>query len=211
MPDDENVNPGSSYSWDVDATDDDITGTLTFSLVSVSPEPTNDFSIDTTTGVVSWNPTCDDIDDGDTTYTITVSVNDGCTTVQDSFTVTLLAEQCPGIVNGKIRQHNGNGYGQATAHFKNINTGDYYFDVADGNGDYSIDLPSGSYVFWADKLTGKCASSIGYYADNISLPQYPNGYICITVSAGSNITYDIWVNNIDKHDACPSPPINACQ
>ena len=42
-----------------------------------------------------WDPTCDDIIGRvDTTYTITVEVDDGCDTAQDSFDVTLYAEPC---------------------------------------------------------------------------------------------------------------------
>jgi len=97
-----NPNPTEPYSWEVTATDDPILGTLEFSLVSVEPAPSNDFSVNTTDGEVSWDPTCDDIIDGvDTAYTITVEVDDGCDTTQDSFEVTLLAELCGEIPPGE--------------------------------------------------------------------------------------------------------------
>ncbi len=89
-------NPPSPYSWTVTASDSDgILGTLEFSLDSVSPTPTSAFSIDASSGVVSWDPDCADIDGRvDTTYTITVSVSDGCDTDTASFKVTLDAEDC---------------------------------------------------------------------------------------------------------------------
>jgi len=93
MPDNESINPGESASWDVNASDVN-NDSLTFTLVSVAPEPTNDFSINATTGLVSWDPTCEDIGDGDTTYTITVSVSDGCAPDEGNFVITLLSEQC---------------------------------------------------------------------------------------------------------------------
>ncbi len=216
MPDDDSVNPGGSYSWTVTASDDNIKDSLSFSLVSVVPTPTNSFSIDPSSGEISWNPTCDDIVNGaDTTYLITVEVDDGCITVQGSFEITLLAEQCPGTVEGKICQHNGNGYGQAWAHFRNIETDVVYSaQGAPGSGNYSIDLPAGDYVLWADKHTGsQCPTSIGYDTSGGNPIQDPNGWICLTVSSGGMHYYDIWVNNSEgSHPGpCLQPPSDACE
>ena len=96
LPLDVSVDPGGSYSWSVTGSDPDgILGTLSYSLVSVVPIPTNDFTVDPTSGEISWDPTCDDIKDRiDTVYTVTVEVDDGCATAQDSFNVTLNAEPC---------------------------------------------------------------------------------------------------------------------
>jgi len=216
MPDNASVDPGASYSWSVTASDDGIKEPLSFSLVSVVPTPTNNFSVDPTSGEISWNPTCDDIVGGaDTTYTITIEVDDGCTTVQGSFEVTLLAEQCPGVVEGKICQHNGNGYGQAWAHFRNIETDVVYNSQgAPGSGNYSIELPAGDYVLWADKPTGsQCPTSIGYDTSGGNSIQDPNGWICLTVSSGGMHYYDIWVDNSEgSHPGpCLQPPSDACK
>jgi len=99
MPADDTVDPGGSYSWSVTANDpDNFKDPLSFTLVSVNPTPSNNFTaltVDATTGEISWNPTCDDIADGiDTVYTVTVAVSDGCDSVQGSFEVTLYAEPC---------------------------------------------------------------------------------------------------------------------
>ena len=106
MPDDDTVNPGGSYSWSVTASDpDDIKDPLSFTLVSVVPAPFNNFTVltvDATTGEISWNPTCDDIIDGDTTYTVTVEVTDGCDPVQGSFKVTLYSEPCEPCISANL-------------------------------------------------------------------------------------------------------------
>ena len=98
MPDNDTVDPGSGpYTWSVTGSDPDgILGTpLEYSLVSVSPTPTNSFTVDPTSGEISWDPDCNDIDSReDTVYTVTVEVYDGCDTAQDSFDVTLTSELC---------------------------------------------------------------------------------------------------------------------
>jgi len=94
VPANTNVNPGTHYIGTASATDDAILGTLTFSLVSVSPEPTNDLTI-AADGTITWNPDCADIAGGtDTVYTVTVGVSDGCDETTGSFTITLNAETC---------------------------------------------------------------------------------------------------------------------
>jgi hypothetical protein len=85
-------NPVSPYTWSVTGSDPDgILGTpLEYSLVSVVPTPISGFTVNPTSGEISWNPTCDDIiDREDTIYTITVEVFDGCDTDTGSFVVTL--------------------------------------------------------------------------------------------------------------------------
>ncbi|MDD5637792.1 MAG: InlB B-repeat-containing protein, partial [Atribacterota bacterium] len=124
VPDNAKVdpNPTEPYTWTVTATDTDgILGTLTFSLVSVLPDPTNNFTIDATTGVVSWDPTCEDIGDGNTTYTITVSVSDGCAPDQGSFKITLLAEQCENYTVTFDKNHeDASGYTEADPKTKSV-------------------------------------------------------------------------------------------
>ena len=95
-------NPVSPYTWSVTGSDPDgILGTpLEYSLVSVVPTPISGFTVNPTSGEISWNPTCDDIiDREDTIYTITVEVFDGCDTDTGSFVVTLLAEDCECILS----------------------------------------------------------------------------------------------------------------
>jgi len=168
------------------------------------------------------------ITESDAATTITVGSrvanSNSCTiplAADDDITVTFTNEYtAPPIVtvSGKICQHNGNGYGQAWAHFMNTSTNVTYDVVGspgggpETGGDYSIDLPAGSYVLWADKCTGKCWSSIGYDTQGRNIAQDPGGYICLTVSAGSiNDNYDIWVwNRGNGHVTCPTPPNDAC-
>jgi hypothetical protein len=97
MPADDTVDPDlGPYTWNVVGSDPDgIKDPLSYSLVSVSPTPISGFTVNPTSGEISWDPTCEDIIDRiDTTYTVTVEVDDGCDTAQDSFDVTLNAEPC---------------------------------------------------------------------------------------------------------------------
>ncbi len=95
MPDNAAIDPNGSYEWTVTATDDGKIQPLVFSLISVTPAPNAEFNLDAVSGKISWNPTCDDLINGeDTIFTITVEVFDGCVPVQGSFQVTLLAEKC---------------------------------------------------------------------------------------------------------------------
>jgi hypothetical protein len=97
MPEDANVdpNPVNPYTWSVTATDDGIKDPLSFTLISVDPVPSNNFSVDATSGEISWDPDCSDIiDRANTIYTVTIEVTDGCDPVQGSFEVTLNAEPC---------------------------------------------------------------------------------------------------------------------
>ena len=90
-------NPVSPYTWSVLGSDPDgILGTpLEYSLVSVVPTPINGFTVNPTSGEISWDPDCNDINDRvNTTYTITVEVFDGCDTDEGSFDVTLNADPC---------------------------------------------------------------------------------------------------------------------
>jgi uncharacterized repeat protein (TIGR01451 family) len=116
-------------------------------------------------------------------------------------------------VTGKICQHNGNGYGQATVHFMNTVTGVRYEEIGEQNGLYTIDLPVGCYVLWGDKIKGKglCASSIGYEPDGnpAQIQDDEGGYICLTVTSESTLSgIDIWVDNRDNHGgrSCPAIP-----
>jgi hypothetical protein len=120
-----------------------------------------------------------------------------------------------GTVSGKICQHNGKGYGEAWVHFRNVQTGEIFDAQGDKgpgkNGKYTIQLPPGRYVMWADKPTGgQCPTSIGY--DPSGNPaQSPGGYICLTVEAGKTYSYDIWVKNTGNNQCpAPTPPSDAC-
>jgi hypothetical protein len=126
-----------------------------------------------------------------------------------------------GTVSGKICQHNGHGYGQAWVHFRNVQTGEIFDAQGDKdpgkNGKYTIQLPPGRYVMWADKPTGgQCPTSIGYdpldkNGNPKNPPQSPNGYICLTVEAGKTYSYDIWVKNTGNNQCpAPTPPSDAC-
>jgi len=96
MPANDTVDPGTGpYTWSVIASDDGIKQALSFTLVSVVPDPNNLFTVDATSGEISWDPDCNDIIDRvDTTYRITIEVTDGCEPVQGYFDVTLNAEPC---------------------------------------------------------------------------------------------------------------------
>ena len=62
---------------------------------SIAPTPTNDVTIDPSTGAISWVSDCADIVGDDlTAYVVTVTVDDGCEPVSDSFTITLDPEIC---------------------------------------------------------------------------------------------------------------------
>jgi len=120
-----------------------------------------------------------------------------------------------GTVSGKICQHNGNGYGQAWAYFRNTDTNEIYSTKgAPGSGNYSIILPVGNYVLWANKPSGsQCPTSIGYNTNGGNSDQDPNGWICLTVSSAGMHYYDIWVDNAwGSHPGpCVVPPSNTCQ
>jgi len=151
----------------------------------------------------------------------------GSGTVQDPYTIVMNGNktvtanftELMGTVSGKICQHNGNGYGKATVYFRNTSTDFIHSAVGEsgsgsGSGDYSINLPAGSYVLWADKQSGEgnCSSSVGYNTGGNNPSQDPNGYICLTISAGSTDFYDIniWVDNIGSGGTCEPPLFNAC-
>ena len=96
VPDDLTVKAGDTYTGTASATDDGIKAGfgLVFSA-SVSPDPTNGLTIDPSTGAINWVTDCADIiDDAMTDYVVTVTVDDGCELVSDSFTITLNPEKC---------------------------------------------------------------------------------------------------------------------
>jgi hypothetical protein len=86
--------PDASVDWaaapqfyTLNATDDGCTGTLTWSIVDVNPDPTNAPTI-ANGNQVRFDPECADIALGPT-FTITVSVSDGLLSAQCSFDVTV--------------------------------------------------------------------------------------------------------------------------
>jgi len=90
------IDAGTTYTGTASATDDGIRfgPDLIFSA-SVAPTPTNGLSIDPDTGEITWVTDCLDIvDDARTDYVVTVTVDDGCEPVEDSFTITLDPNIC---------------------------------------------------------------------------------------------------------------------
>jgi len=70
---------GVAYTYDVDATDIDVSDTLTYSLISFP----SGMTIDSTTGVISWTPT------GAGSENVVVSVTDGSDSGTQPFTITV--------------------------------------------------------------------------------------------------------------------------
>jgi hypothetical protein len=73
---------------DIAATDDDVCDVLVYSIVDVTPAPVGTYSIDPSTGVVTFNT--DNPGDGGNTYTFTIGVDDGFGVVSCTFDVTVL-------------------------------------------------------------------------------------------------------------------------
>ncbi|MCJ7789638.1 MAG: cadherin repeat domain-containing protein, partial [Candidatus Atribacteria bacterium] len=122
---------------------DGILGTLSYTLISVSPEPTNDFTVDPTSGEISWDPTCDDIIDRvDTTYTITVEVSDGCDTDQGSFDVTLNAEPCLCALSLQVKEG-----GSLVEYLDSLSSTDYA-DLINPLVGYSITVGTNASRLW---------------------------------------------------------------
>ncbi len=145
-------------------------------------------------------------------WTTKYAINDGTAGDDNSATVnvptdggdlvvTFTNTYTAGTISGKVCQHNGNGYGKAVAHFRDI-TGCVYDVETYKNGEFSITLPAGSYVFWADKETGnKWYTSIGYNPDS-----GPKGVQCITLNPGDEITNaSIWIQNSGGPGVTPRP------
>jgi len=96
VPADLTVYAGDTYTGTASATDDGIKFglDLVFSA-SITPTPTNGLTINPSTGAISWVTDCDDIvGDALTDYVVTVTVDDGCEPVSDSFTITLDPKKC---------------------------------------------------------------------------------------------------------------------
>ena len=111
-----------------------------------------------------------------------------------------------GTICGKINQHNGHGYGNAVAYFRNVDTGVVYdttsSDTKGNRGDYCITLPAGRYVFWADKETG----SAGWFT---SIDYGDQGVQCIDLLSGENKNnININIDNQKNHHVTPQPTPN---
>jgi len=90
------INAGDTYIGTASATDDGIRfGTDLVFSASIAPSTTNGLTINPSTGAISWVSDCADIEgDALTDYVVTVTVDDGCDPVSDSFTITLDPEVC---------------------------------------------------------------------------------------------------------------------
>ena len=84
---------GAAYQYQVKALDAD-NDTLAYTLTSVTPPPTNAMNLNSTTGLMTWSPTNNDL----RTFTVNLSVTDGqggTATQAYNLTVNSAADQAP--------------------------------------------------------------------------------------------------------------------